>query len=135
MKQQENNNGGYDAGSQKTRSVLATAISNLFERWDLSAADRLALLGLSENNRAALTRYARGEPLGHNRDLLDRAGHLLGIYKSLQLLYPQNPEIVMRWMSSANRKFHDNTPVEVVRRFGLPGLTMVRGTLDAMRGR
>lgn len=135
MKRQENTHDGYDARKLKTRSVLAEAISNLFEQWELSAADQLALLGLSENNRAALTRYARGEPLGHSRDLMDRAGHLLGIYKSLQLLYPRNPEIVMRWMSSTNRKFHDTTPVEVVRRFGLPGLTMVRGTLDAMRGR
>lgn len=135
MKPQVNTEVGYDGRSQKTRIVLARAVSRLFNLWDLSAADQLTLLGLSEGNRAALARYAHDEPLAASRDLLDRAGHLLGIHKSLKLLYPHNPEIVTRWMSSANRKLHGTTPVEVVRRFGLPGLTMVRGTLDAMRGR
>lgn len=134
MKLQETES-GYDSRSQKTRIKLATAVSRLFDLWDLDAVDRLILLGLSEGNRSALARYARREPLAASRDLLDRVGHLLGIYKSLKLLYPHNPEIVNLWMTSANRKFHGETPVAVVGRFGLPGLTMVRGTLDAMRGR
>ena len=125
----------YDSRSQKTRVVLARAVSRIFNIWEVGAAEQLVLLGLSPGNRSALARYARGEPFAASRDLLDRAGHLLGIYKSLKLLYPRNPEIVKLWMTSANRKFHGGTPVEVVSRFGLPGLTMVRGTLDAMRGR
>ena len=76
------------------RVVLAKAITRLFERWQLTAADQLMLLGLNESNRIALQRYARGEALAANRDLLERAGHLLGIHKSLKLLYPHNEEIV-----------------------------------------
>lgn len=125
----------YKPQSKEARVVLARAVSRLFANWQLSAADRLALLGLSEDNRTALARYERGEPLAASRDLLDRAGHLLGIHKSLQLLYPQNPDVVKNWMTSANRKFHGDTPVDIVRRFGFPGLVMVRGMLDAMRGR
>ncbi len=121
--------------SRDKRIVLARAVSRLFENWQLPATDRLALLGLSEANRSALGRYERGQPLAASRDLLDRVGHLLGIHKSLKLLYPQNPEIIKRWMTSANRKFHGDTPAQIVRRFGLPGLVMVRGMLDAMRGR
>lgn len=116
------------------RAVLAVAVSKLFDKWSLGSADRLALLGLSEDNRAALQRYAKGEALAANRDLTDRVGHLLGIHKSLKLLYPKNEELVAGWMSSPNSKFGGHTPVSVVRRYGLPGLVMVRGTLDAMRG-
>ena len=116
------------------RVVLAQAIVRLFDLWTLPSADRLSLLGLSGENRTALQRYARGEPLAASRDLLDRAGHLLGIHKSLKLLYPRNEDIVRGWMASANARFGGETPVEVVRRFGLPGLVMVRGTLDVMRG-
>lgn len=116
------------------RVVLAQAIVRLFDLWGLSSADRLSLLGLSGENRTALQRYARGEPLAASRDLLDRGGHLLGIHKSLKLLYPRNEDIVRGWMSSPNARFGGQTPVEVVRRFGLPGLVMVRGTLDVMRG-
>ena len=72
--------------------------------------------------------------LAANRDLLERAGHLLGIHKALKLLYPHNAEIVTGWMSSPNTKFDGATPVEMVRRFGFAGLLMVRGTLDRMRG-
>lgn len=118
----------------EARTVLAGAISRLLDLWNLSTADRLALLGLSESNRAALHRYAKGEALASSRDLLDRAGHLLGIHKSLKLLYPRNEDIVHGWMSSPNQKFSGSTPVEVVRKFGLPGLVLVRGTLDTMRG-
>lgn len=121
--------------SQKTRAALALAVSRLFDSWELDPLERLTLLGLSESNRSALPRYARGGPLAANRDLLDRAGHLLGIGKSLEALYPHNPEVVNRWMTSANRKFHGATPIDVVRQYGLPGLTIIRGTLDAMRGR
>lgn len=92
------------------------------------------LLGLNESNRIALQRYASGEALAANRDLLERVGHLLGIHKSLKLLYPRNSEIATGWMSSPNAAFDGATPVEIVRRFGFAGLLMVRGTLDRMRG-
>ncbi len=116
------------------RVVLAKAITRLFERWQLTAADQLMLLGLNESNRIALQRYARGEALAANRDLLERAGHLLGIHKSLKLLYPHNEEIVSGWMASPNALFEGATPTDIVRRFGFAGLLMVRGTLDRMRG-
>ncbi|MGH8318331.1 MAG: antitoxin Xre/MbcA/ParS toxin-binding domain-containing protein [Steroidobacteraceae bacterium] len=123
-----------DPSKRHERVVLAQAIVRLFELWGLPSADRLTLLGLSGENRTALQRYGRGEPLAASRDLLDRGGHLLGIHKSLKLLYPRNEDIVRGWMSSPNERFGGDTPVEVVRRFGLPGLVMVRGTLDVMRG-
>lgn len=120
--------------SRDERVILARAVSKLFALWDLPAADQLTLLGLNESNRIALQRYAKGEALAANRDLLERAGHLLGIHKALKLLYPHNDEIVSGWMSSPNAKFDGATPVDVVRRFGFAGLLMVRGTLDRMRG-
>jgi hypothetical protein len=116
------------------RVVLARAVTRLFDLWRLNAADQLMLLGLNESNRIALQRYARGEALASNRDLLERVGHLLGIHKALKLLYPKNPDISAGWMLSANAMFDGATPVEVVRRFGFAGLLMVRGTLDRFRG-
>jgi hypothetical protein len=121
--------------SRDERVVLARAVTKLFALWALPAADQLTLLGLSEGNRIALQRYAKGEALAANRDLLERAGHLLGIHKALKLLYPHNDDIVSGWMSSPNAKFEGATPVDIVRRFGFAGLLMVRGTLDRMRGR
>lgn len=122
------------ARTRDERVILARAATRLFELWELSAADQLMLLGLNESNRIALQRYAKGEALAANRDLLERVGHLLGIHKALKLLYPRNPGLVSGWMSSPNAKFEGATPIEIVRRFGFAGLLMVRGTLDLMRG-
>jgi hypothetical protein len=121
-------------GSREQRGILARAVSRLLAMWGLNTADRLALLGLSESNRIALQRYARGEALAASRDLSDRVGHLLGIHKSLKLLYPRNQALVRGWMAAANARFDGQSPVAVVRRYGLPGLVLVRGTLDIMRG-
>jgi hypothetical protein len=123
-----------DRQKRHDRVILAQALMRLFDLWGLGAADRLTLLGLSGENRTALQRYAGGEPLAASRDLLDRAGHLLGIHKSLKLLFPRNEDIVRGWMASRNTRFGGETPIEIVRQYGLPGLVMVRGTLDVMRG-
>ncbi|HEY5810890.1 MAG TPA: antitoxin Xre-like helix-turn-helix domain-containing protein [Povalibacter sp.] len=122
------------ARTRDERVVLARAVTRLFELWQLGAADQLMLLGMNETNRIALQRYAKGEALAANRDLLERVGHLLGIHKSLKLLYPKNPDIVAGWMSSPHAAFEAARPVDVVRRFGFAGLLMIRGTLDRMRG-
>ncbi|HEC19466.1 MAG TPA: DUF2384 domain-containing protein [Gammaproteobacteria bacterium] len=124
------------AGEQHIdRSALAKMVMQLFVHWGLSSEDQLALLGLSTANRAALTRYRKGAPLAQNRDLLDRVGILLGIHKSLRLLFPQNRDLAYAWMTRPNRAFDGMTPVEAIRQWGFRGLLMVRAYLDKARGR
>ena len=117
------------------RSALAGMIMQLFDHWQLPTDQQLALLGMGPDNRAALTRYRRGEPLGNSRDLLDRVGHLLAIHKNLRLLFPSQPERLYGWMRQRNRAFEGRTPAEAVAEFGFPGLLMVRAYLDRARGR
>lgn len=116
------------------RATLAKAMIRMFDEWQLSTADRLVLLGLAPDNRAALARYSRGVPLSNSRDTLDRAGHLLAIYKNLKLLFPRNENFRNGWMTASNTKFGGKRPVDVVADFGLTGLALVRATLDRMRG-
>jgi hypothetical protein len=106
----------------------------LFDHWKLSTEEQASLLGLALNNRAALTRYRKGEPIGTSRDQYERVGHLLGIHKNLRLLFPQNRELAYRWMSTRNRAFDNLSPVEVVKEWGFAGLLMVRAYLDKARG-
>jgi hypothetical protein len=67
------------------RGAIAQMLMQLFEHWQLETEEQLNSLGLSTDNRAALTRYRNGGPLSKNRDLIDRAGHLLGIHENLRL--------------------------------------------------
>lgn len=116
------------------RSKITPMLLTLFDLWQLSSEEKLAALGLSLENRAALTRYKKGEAISASRDMLDRAGNLLAIHKALRLLFPQNPELAYGWMKTRNKAFHGQTPIETIVELGFPGLLYVRSYLDRARG-
>ena len=120
--------------SSKDRGALARMVMQLFDHWNLSTIDQAMLLGLAATNRAALTRYRKGEPIGTSRDQYERIGHLLAIHKNLRLLFPKNRDLAYKWMSTRNKAFDNLTPVEVIREWGFAGLIMVRSYLDHARG-
>ena len=121
--------------TEAQRIGLAGAVARLFdEQWRLSSADALMLLGLNESSRTTLERYRDGKPIGQNRDLLERVSHLMGIHKSLRLLYPRNPEMRASWIRMPNGAFGGERPLDVARAYGLPGLLMIRAHLDRRRG-
>jgi uncharacterized protein (DUF2384 family) len=109
-------------------------VMTLLDHWKLTTEDQAALLGIAASNRAALTRYRKGEPIGTSRDQYERVGHLLGIHKNLRLLFPQNRDLAYRWMSTRNKAFDNLTPVDIVKEWGFAGLLMVRSYLDRSRG-
>jgi hypothetical protein len=109
-------------------------VTRLLEHWELTATEQAEVLGLSAGSRSTLGRYRRGEPLADNRDLLDRAGHLLGIHKSLRLLFPHDRDLAYRWMTQPNRRLGER-PVDLILEHGFEGLLAVRRYLDFQRGR
>jgi hypothetical protein len=126
---------GAELRSREGRARLAKLVVTLFERWQLSPGDQAALLGLSSGSRSTLARYRRGEPLADSADLIARAGHLLGIHKSLRIVFPHDRDLAYRWISTPNRRFEGASPLEVIRRYGYEGMLAVRRYLDFERGR
>lgn len=122
-----------EAASQD-RGALAKMVMTLLGHWKLNTEDQAALLGIAASNRAALSNYRNGKPIGTNRDQYERVGHLLGIHKNLRLLFPHNRDLAYRWMSTRNKAFDNLTPVEVIKEWGFAGLLMVRAYLDRARG-
>jgi len=122
-----------EPSSRRGRERLAKMVSQLFQHWGLSTAEQAALLGLSEDNRSTLARYRKGEPLADSRDLLDRVGCLLGIHKSLRILFPQDRDLAYRWMTAPNRRL-GMRPVDLVVQRGFEGLLALRRYLDFERG-
>ena len=116
------------------RGVLAKMVVRAFEHWKLGTEAQLAMLGLATNNRGALVRYRRGEPLAANRDLLERAGHVLAIHKNLRLIFPQDTDLAYAWMTQRNKAFDGLTPVDVIKDWGFAGMLAVRAYLDRVRG-
>jgi hypothetical protein len=120
--------------SRDARSRLAAMVTRLLDLWGLAAAEQAEVLGLSAGSRSTVVRYRGGEPLADSRDLLDRAGHLLGIHKSLRLLFPHDRDLAYRWMTQPNRHLGAR-PVDLIRERGFEGLLAVRRYLDFQRGR
>lgn len=118
----------------KDRGALATMVMTLFDHWKLTTEDQALLLGLAPANRAALTRYRKGEPIGTSRDQYERVGHLLAIHKNLRTLFPQNRDLAYRWISTRNKAFDNLTPIEVIKEWGFAGLLRVRFYLDRANG-
>jgi hypothetical protein len=122
-----------ETSSREARGRLARMVTRLLEHWRLSAAEQAEVLGLSAASRSTLARYRGGEPLADSRDLIDRAGHLLGIHKSLRLLFPHDRDLAYRWMTQPNRRLGAR-PIDVVLEHGFEGLLAVRRYLDFQRG-
>ncbi len=120
--------------SREARQSLAKMLMRLFEFWQLSGEEQAAMLGLSPNTRSTLKRYRDGAPLADNRDMLDRAGHLLAIHKSLRILFPHNKALAYRWPKQANGHFEEKSPVQFMQEKGFEGVMMVRRYLDFQRG-
>jgi Protein of unknown function (DUF2384) len=122
-----------DVSTREARGRLASMVTQLLEHWELPATEQATLLGLSAGSRSTLARYRNGEPLADSRDLLERAGHLLGIHKSLRILFPHDRDLAYRWMTQPNRRLGAR-PVDLVIEHGFEGLLAVRRYLDFQRG-
>ncbi len=125
-----------ELASEEGRRDLARVISALFERWQLDTDVQMQLLGMSPKSRKQLPRYRAGEqPLPSSRDVLDRAGYLLGIHKGLRLLFPEDEMLRFTWVHRRNTALEGATPMEVMVRDGLLGIARVARLVDFQRGR
>lgn len=116
--------------SEADLSRLAQMVMSLFDHWNLSSEDQAFLLGLAPRNRDALGRYREGARVGTTREEYERVGQLLGIHRSLRLLFPRNRDVAYGWMKMCNRAFGGMTPVDAIKEYGFAGLLMVRAYLD-----
>ena len=106
---------------------------NIASTWQLSVAEQRALLGWP----AASTyhKYKAGEYGALSYDTLTRLSLVLGIYKSLQILYPDQG-LADRWirLPNSNTLFAGGSPLTLMIDAGIDGLYKVRRLLDARRG-
>ena len=101
--------------------------------WQLSVVEQRALLGWP-----AASTYHKYKADGHaalSFDTLTRLSLILGIYKSLQVLYPE-PRFADGWirMPNTNLLFGGTSPLTLMIDGGIDGLYKVRRLLDARRG-
>jgi hypothetical protein len=118
------------------RRLSAPALRTFFQvarAWTLSTSEERALLGWPP--ASTFHKYKSGDAGVLSFDTLTRISLVLGIYKALQLLYPE-AGFADRWMRmpNANPVFGGSAPLTFVADNGLDGLFQVRRLLDARRG-
>ena len=98
-------------GSSVTRSLLP-AIFNIFSQWRLTGAQQMTLLGLS-NEKTLYNWKSQPEKAKLTRDLLERTSYILGIYKSLQILLPDQ-SLADKWLDTPNDNplFNGTAPLD-----------------------
>ena len=106
---------------------------NIAASWGLSVSEQRALLGWP----AASTyhKYKTGDHGPLPFDTLTRLSLILGIYKSLQILYPE-PGFADAWvrMPNSHPLFAGRRAIDVMVDGGIDGLYRLRRLLDSRRG-
>ena len=118
---------------ERKGQVALKAFFNITQEWGCSSADRQKLLG--EVARSTLNNYAKLPAVRLNRDVIERISYIMGIYKALNILYP-NRELANRWIHQPNRAlpFNGTSALEFMTRGSIIHLAETRRYLDAQRG-
>ena len=128
-------NTAADLSRIETRERLSqSAIDGFFaiiDKWQLSLERAGDLLGGVPRSTVYKLKSAAGTL---RQDELTRISYIVGIYKALHILLPD--ELADHWITQPNDNllFRGQPPVDYLVRRGIPGLQQVRSLLDAERG-
>ncbi len=118
-----------------SRAAIRT-FNRIADAWGLKPGERLTLLGLEQRQRNRYRNWCR-EPDKANLDAdkLERLSYIFGIYKALQMLFP-NAEQADSWIRRRNRGGPLDGQSALERMLGghVADLYTVRQYLDAERG-
>jgi hypothetical protein len=109
------------------------AFFNIVARWQLGAAQQRLLLGNPPASTFFKWKKELDGPL--SRDALERISYVLGIYKALQILFPE-PARADAWIARPNTAapFAGTSALERMLAGNVSDLYVVRQYLDAQRG-
>jgi len=118
------------------QSLAAAGFRGFFgitEKWGLGEKENLVLLG--EPGRATYYNWKKGAVGKVARDTLERLSYIVGIYKALRILIP-NDDLANAWVKRENDApiFAGQAPLQLMLTGKLADLYRVRAYLDANRG-
>ncbi len=119
---------------RKAAGPLIKTVFQIFERWQLNNAQQQTLLGL--HNEGTFYKWKKKpESATITNDLLERTSYILGIWRSLQVLIPEE-KISDSWISMPNNNvaFNGQAPINRMLAGQIMDLAHVRQYLDAERG-
>ncbi|MHB8346321.1 MAG: MbcA/ParS/Xre antitoxin family protein [Acidiferrobacterales bacterium] len=117
--------------SHEQRVDITRAVISILDRWGLSAEDQVTILALPpDTGPGMIGQYRESMALPDDVEVTERIEHLAGIADALRTSHPLNGAMDAIWMNTANHRFDDRTPLEVMISDGLSGVIAVRAHLD-----
>ena len=114
-----------------TSGAALRAFFRMAEAWKLRVAEQRRLLG--EPPESTFYKWKRNRDGALGRDTLERISYLLGIWKSLQILFPAQADA---WLAKPNQAplFGGQSALQRMLSGNVADLYVVRQYLDAQRG-
>jgi len=110
--------------------VELEAFFKIAERWNLSTDDQILLLG--SPGRSTFFKWKK-ETAAIPADTRERISHLLGIWKSLHIVFTDDDR-ADEWVRRNNRYFDGASALDVMLEGNVSSIYRVRRYLDAQRG-
>jgi len=118
---------------KKMSGPALRAFTRIADLWGLTTEEQMKLLGLT--NRSTLFNWRRQADVALPKDTLERISYVLGIYKALQILLPDE-KAADAWVKQPNSAplFGGKTALDRMLSGQVADLYVVRQYLDAQRG-
>ncbi|CAD5110255.1 MbcA/ParS/Xre antitoxin family protein [Zestomonas carbonaria] len=122
-----------DLDSPKAGQVALKFFFNLMDKWHCSVEEQMVLLG--SIGRSTLYKYRQLPEIRLPRDTLERVSYLMGIHKSLRILFGDKPS-TYEWVRKPNSEapFNGHSALELMLAGSVVDLAAVRRYLDGVRG-
>lgn len=114
--------------------LLGKNFFKICEDFQIGPKDQLVILG--QKHIRTIQNWKKENTIGQTWDVFNRVSQLLGIVKSLNMIYPRNPEVVNSWIHKKRNIFKGKSALEVMTEDPLQGqaaLFTVRRVLDMYR--
>jgi len=114
----------------RLQADLLRGFFGIMRVWGIENADARRLLG--EPAERTFYAWKSGKVAKLPADTIRRIGYVAGIYKALQILYPDSRQ-ADDWIKHPNRHFGGQTPLQRMAAGDVTDLAAVRAYLDAAR--
>ena len=125
-----------DLSDGKTRARLSPAAIAAFlkivDLWDIRNEEAMSLLGGMSNGKYHELKRKQRAIL--SQDELTRISYLIGIFKSLNILF--SATLANQWVQlpNTNPMYKGASPIQLMVRLGMPAMMETRRLLDTRRG-
>lgn len=120
-----------DLADPRVSDVAKKTFFRIMELWGATNEQAQVLLG--SPSRSTFYSWKKGEGGLLSRDALERVSYVMGIYKALQILFPDEAR-ADAWISKPNEAFGGRSALDRMAGGNIGDLHAVRTYLDYVRG-